>query len=130
MTSYLEISVSLLILLINVHVLTNQFILPIFFQNDLVRRLRKVGDALADEDVEPNSPDYPGLGGLAAVLVEDKYLKHRDKEVRLYTVLACIEILYLVSVFPNTMHDLFFLNSCMNRSFSHVSFISCVLVCT
>lgn len=66
-------------------------------QNDLVRRLREVGDALADEDVEPNSPDYPGLGGLAAALVEDKYLKHRDKEVRLYTVLACIEILYLVS---------------------------------
>lgn len=61
-----------------------------------MRRLRKVVDALSDEDVEPNSPNYPGLGGLSAVLVEDTYLKHRDKEVRLYTVLACIEILYLV----------------------------------
>jgi hypothetical protein len=57
-------------------------------------------EALSDEDVEANSPDYPGLAGLAAALVEDRLLNHRDKEVRLHTVLACMEIFYLVS--PST----------------------------
>ena len=65
-------------------------------QNDLVRRLREVVDALADQDVEVNMPDYPGLGSLAAVLVTDRYLDHKDKEVRLHAVLACMEIFELV----------------------------------
>ena len=67
-------------------------------QKDLVRRMRAVVEHLSDEAVEPDSPDYPGLAGLAAVLVEDRYLKHKDKEVRLHTVLACVEIFYMVSV--------------------------------
>ena len=67
-------------------------------QNDLVRRLREVVDALADQDVEVNMPDYPGLGSLAAVLVTDRYLDHKDKEVRLHAVLACMEILNCWSV--------------------------------
>jgi hypothetical protein len=53
--------------------------------------------SLNDPDVEPNSPDFPGLGGLSAVLIEDGFLEHRDKEVRLHTVLACMQILEVVS---------------------------------
>lgn len=109
-------------------VLSAEFLNRHTSKNDLVRRLRKVGDALADEDVEPNSPDYPGLGGLAAVLVEDKYLKHRDKEVRLYTVLACIEILYLyapdppydateiLKIFPQVIQQIANLATCTSPS--------------
>jgi hypothetical protein len=59
--------------------------------------MRTVVEHLSDEAVEPDSPDYPGLAGLAALLVEDRYLKHKDKEVRLHTVLACVEIFYMVS---------------------------------
>jgi hypothetical protein len=59
--------------------------------------MRAVVEHLSDEAVEPDSPDYPGLAGLAAVLVEDRYLKHKDKDVRLHTVLACVEIFYMVS---------------------------------
>ena len=55
-------------------------------------------DALSDEDVECNSPEYPGLARLASDIVKDRYLKHKDKEVRLYTVLACMEIFRVVSV--------------------------------
>ena len=65
-------------------------------QKDLIRRLRRVVEELSDDDVEPNSPDYPGLAGLAAKLVEDGFLEHRDKEVRLHTVLACMQLLEVV----------------------------------
>jgi len=69
-------------------------------KNDLVRRLRTVVEHLSDEAVEPDSPDYPGLAGLAAALVENCYLKHKDKEVRLHTVLACVEIFYMYAPEP------------------------------
>jgi hypothetical protein len=71
---------------------------PLSQQNDLLRRLRKIVEELEDDDVEPLSPDYPGLNGLAAVLVDDKYLQHKDKEVRLHTVLACAEIFTVVRI--------------------------------
>lgn len=70
-------------------------------QKDLIRRLRNVVEALGDTDVEPNSPDYPGLGGLSAILVEDGFLEHRDKDVRLHTVLACMQLLEVVSLFTS-----------------------------
>ena len=60
--------------------------------------MRNVVEHLSDEAVEPDSPDYPGLAGLAATLVEDRYLKHKDKDVRLHTVLACVEVFYVVSL--------------------------------
>ena len=41
-------------------------------KNDLVRRLRKVVDALADQYVEVNMPDNLGLGTLTAVLITDR----------------------------------------------------------
>jgi hypothetical protein len=66
-------------------------------QNDLVKRLRNVVEQLQDPAVEPNSPDFPGLAGLANTLVADQYINHRDKDVRLHTVLACMEIFAVVS---------------------------------
>jgi hypothetical protein len=76
---------------------SNIFLLFFCQQKDLIRRLREVVEALKDPDVEPNSPDFPGLGGLSAVLIEDGFLEHRDKEVRLHTVLGCMQILEVVS---------------------------------
>ena len=66
-------------------------------QNDLVKRLRNVVEQLQDPAVEPNSPDFPGLGSLSNTLVADQYINHRDKDVRLHTVLACMEIFAVVS---------------------------------
>lgn len=61
-----------------------------------MKRLRNIVEALSDDNVEVDSPEYPGLARLANDLVEDRYLKHKDKEVRLYTVLACMEIFRVV----------------------------------
>lgn len=70
-------------------------------KNDLLRRLRKVVEALSDEDVVEEDPsDFPGLDGLAAVLVEDRFLNHRDKVCRLHTVVACMEIFSLYAPDP------------------------------
>jgi len=69
-------------------------------KNDLLRRLRKIVEELEDDDIEPLSPDYPGLNGLANSLVQDKYLAHPDKEVRLHTVLACVEIFTIYAPEP------------------------------
>lgn len=97
-------------------------------QNDLVKRMRHVVNELGDDAVEPDSPDYPGLAGLAAVLVEDRYLKHKDKEVRLHTVLACVEIFYmyapeppydeaeLLNIFPQIIQQLANLATCTSPS--------------
>lgn len=66
-------------------------------QKDLLRRLRTVLQKFRDEeDLEPD--EYPGMDGLARELADEQYLKHKDKEVRLYTVLACVEVFYVVSV--------------------------------
>ena len=72
-------------------------------QNDLVKRLRNVVEQLQDPAVEPNSPDFPGLASLANVLVADQFINHRDKDVRLHTVLACMEIFAVVSHFDSTL---------------------------
>jgi hypothetical protein len=48
-----------------------------------------------EEDLEHD--DYPGLDSLARLMAKKKYLEHKDKDVRLYTVLACVEIFYVVS---------------------------------
>lgn len=67
-------------------------------KNDLVRRLRIVVKELGDEDVVAHSDEYPGLEGLSALLVDPKFIDHKDKEVRLQTCLACMEIFYLVRI--------------------------------
>ena len=69
-------------------------------QNDLVKKLKTVHGALSEDDVEPNSSKYPSLDSLSAYLVSPKLLKHKDKEVRLFTSLCCIEIFYLYAPEP------------------------------
>ena len=66
-----------------------------------MRRLRNLVHVLRDDDeneivVEVDSPEWPGLNATANLLVTSAYLHHPDKDVRLYTVLACIEILTIV----------------------------------
>jgi len=65
-------------------------------KKDLVQRLQKIVKTLEDltnnDDEETGPDDYPSLAGLASILVEDRYLLHRDKDIRLYTALACMEI--------------------------------------
>jgi hypothetical protein len=68
----------------------------LYHQNDLLRRLRTVVQTLREED-DLEHDEYPGLDGLARILATKKYLEHKDKEIRLYTVLACVEIFYVVS---------------------------------
>ena len=43
-----------------------------------------------DERVEPDAQDFPSLPDLCQALMT--YLPHRDKQVRLFTVLACMEL--------------------------------------
>jgi len=67
------------------------------YQKDLIRRLRTVSKILhEDSNVEPDAIEYPGLAAMASSLVDD-YLGHKDKEVRLYAVLCCMELFAIVS---------------------------------
>lgn len=66
-------------------------------QTDLVRRLRNLIKVLQKEEVEIESAEWPGLTSVAETLVQKKYIDHADKEVRLHTVIACIEVLMIVS---------------------------------
>ena len=64
-----------------------------FSQNDLVRRLQELSKILAeDESIDPDSAEWPGLAALANYLVQAHLLHHKSKDVRLYTVLNCMEI--------------------------------------
>ena len=65
-----------------------------------MKKLKQVHSALSEDDVEPNSSKYPGLDALSAYLVNPKLLKHKDKEVRLFTSLCCMEIFYLYAPEP------------------------------
>jgi len=67
-------------------------------QKDLVRRLRNLVGVLRGGDVEVESPEWPGLAAVSHALVRE-FVTHADKEVRLFSVLACIEIFGLVSIF-------------------------------
>ena len=94
----------------------------------MVRRLRKVVSALSDEELEVNSPEHPGLDSLVSTLVDPRYLRHKDKEVRLHTVLACMEAFYLyapeapwdtneiLSVFEQILQQVGNLSHCTNPS--------------
>lgn len=61
-------------------------------QKDLIRRLRNLVKVLREDDVQRDSPEWPGLTSLAHVLMQT-FLSSSDTQVRLYSVLACIEIL-------------------------------------
>ena len=43
-----------------------------------------------DENIEADSSDYPGLAALCQSLV--RFVNHRDKQIRLYAVAACMEL--------------------------------------
>lgn len=67
-------------------------------QKDLVKRLRALNKVLEhDPDLAVDSTEWPGLNATASLLVTDEYLQHADKEVRLYTVQACMELFAIVS---------------------------------
>ena len=71
----------------------------VILQKDLVKRLRALTKVLeTDPEVDVDSPEWPGLNATAALLVTDEYLQHADKEVRLYTVTACMELFAIVSI--------------------------------
>jgi sister-chromatid-cohesion protein PDS5 len=82
-------------------------------QNDLLKRLKNITEHLSEEDVEPHSPHYPGLSSLATSLVsvhddDDTsyiYLNHKDKDVRLHSVLACMELFYIYAPEPPWNED-------------------------
>lgn len=52
-----------------------------------------------DETAEVDNSEFPGLASLVDCLVKKDYLEHKDKEVRLHTVLCCMEIFAVVSIF-------------------------------
>lgn len=97
-------------------------------KNDLVRKLRHVVDALSDEDLDASLDENPGLDDLSAVLVQKELLEHKDKDVRLHTCLACMEIFYLyapeppwnekeiLAVFSQTIRQLGNLSHCTSPS--------------
>ena len=70
---------------------TNKTVNEYHAQNDLAKRLRLVLSRLRGENVEPNKThEYPGLAALCQYLT--RFVNHRDKEIRLYTVAACMEL--------------------------------------
>ena len=61
-----------------------------------MNRLRALCRVLeTDESIEVDSPEWPGLAATATVLTG--YAEHRDKEVRLHSVQACMELFAIVS---------------------------------
>lgn len=67
------------------------FQLLLLSQKDLIRYLRQIVEILRDdENVEPDSAEFPGLNNLCQEL--SRYMDHRDKQVRLYAVNACMEL--------------------------------------
>jgi hypothetical protein len=58
---------------------------------------------LSNEELVPDVDSAPGLDALSALLVSPKYLQHKDKEVRLYTCLACMEIFAIYA--PEAPYD-------------------------
>ena len=61
-------------------------------KKDLVRRLRTLIEVLR-EDEDAEAEEWPGLAATAAVLQSKQYLEHKDKQVRLLSLHASLEIL-------------------------------------
>ena len=51
---------------------------------------------LGEDELDPT--EYPGLESLALTVVEDGFLSHREKDVRLHSSLACMLIFALVRI--------------------------------
>jgi len=73
-------------------ILSAKFLREATSKNDMVKRLSVVLRRLREDDtVEANNPqEYPGLAALCQYLT--RLVNHRDKEIRLYTVAACMEL--------------------------------------
>lgn len=57
----------------------------------MIKRLRTIVHVLQhDETVDADSNDYPGLAALCLSL--SQFIDHKDKQVRMYTVAACMEL--------------------------------------
>lgn len=96
----------------------------------MIQRLRTIVQLLQqDESIE--ATDYPGLDALCLSLT--KFVDHRDKEVRLYTVAACMELFAIyapdapwgaedtLNIFRQTIRQLANLAHCLaGGNFFHV----------
>jgi hypothetical protein len=65
-----------------------------------VNELEQVVNELGEDELD--TVDHPGLESLASALVEDRFLVHRDKDVRLHSSLACMLIFALVRIIVST----------------------------
>jgi hypothetical protein len=69
-------------------------------QSDVIRRLHNVVHVLQkDATIDPQDPaqgELPHLLELAQLLCQPKYLEDREKDVRLASLVACLEILGIV----------------------------------
>jgi len=81
-------------------------LLHLFYrQNELIRKLHAIVDTLSDKELDMDSPEASVLPTLAEALAGDKYLNHREKDVRLLCVLACMEIFYIYAPLPPWSED-------------------------
>lgn len=78
----------------NARIVRPSYLLKASHQKDLLRRLRKLTSVLQNDDtIEPaDVQEWPGLAAVAQLLATE-LLRHTDKQVRLLTVTACMEIL-------------------------------------
>ena len=69
-------------------------------QTELVRRLHNVVRVLQkDQTIDPQDPEQgelPHLVDLSQLLCQPKYMDDREKDVRLASLVACLEILGIV----------------------------------
>lgn len=62
----------------------------------MLRRLHNLVQVLRhDESVEVDSNEWPGLGGISQYIITN-FIQHKDKDIRLYAVLVCMEIFHIV----------------------------------
>jgi hypothetical protein len=80
--------------------LLDAFIVAAAVQSDVIRRLHNVVSVLQkDATIDPQDPaqgELPHLLELAQLLCQPKYLEDREKDVRLASLVACLEILGIV----------------------------------
>jgi len=69
-------------------------------KKDIISRLSAITNAL-ESDPELDPSDAPGLASLSTLLVQpDSFLHHKDSDVRLHTLLACMELFYVYAPEP------------------------------
>jgi hypothetical protein len=71
----------------------------------LIRKLHVIVDALSDDELDVDSSAATDLPELVEALADEKYLCHREKDVRLLCVLACMEIFSIYAPSPPWSED-------------------------